>query len=216
MLNADQRDMLGELLNIAFGRAAAPIARLMGRFVGLSPPQVEAINRGTAVPWLQERFGPGSHVHVVQQSFQPTLLGEAILVMRAEQGAYAWGLFADPSDEPDETEEKDAALEVANLLVGACIARLAELLQTSVRCTPPRLTLFGRPLEELEVAPGPDVGLLVIHTRFTVEETRFESCLFLVLSPEVLGWLRGTLDRLVETYTGDLSGQEDSSAAIAG
>ena len=215
MLNADQTDMLSELLNIAFGRATAPIARLMGRFVVLSPPQVEVIQRGSALPWLQERFGEGSHVHVVQQSFQPTLLGEAILVMRAEKGSYAWGLFADPDEDPDELEERDAALEIANLLVGACIGRLASLLQTSVRYTPPRLTLFGRPLEELELSSGPDIGLLVIHTRFTVEETRFESCLFLVLSPDVLEWLRGTLDRLIETYTGESNAPSDAEGAPA-
>lgn len=200
MLTPDQEDMLAELLNIAFARAASPLATLMGRFVELTAPDVSTISRAQALDWLKTRFGHDSHVHVVQQSFHPTLAGEAILVMRADERAHAWGLFADPDEEPEEGEEQDAALEVANLLVGACIGRLAGLLRTSVRYTPPRLALFDRPLTELDIAQVPDITLVVVHTRFTVEGTRFESCLFLVLAPEVVDWLRETLDDLIETY----------------
>ena len=204
MLSVDQREYAAELLNIAFGRAAAPLAALMGRFVVLSPPEVTVVRRAAAVGWLEQRFGAGSQVHVVQQAFQPDLSGEAMLVMRAERGAHAWGLFADPEDEPSPAEEKDAALEIGNLLVGACIGRLAELLGTSVRYTPPRLALFARPLEELQVQQAPDAELLVVHTRFTVEDTSFESCLFLVLSDESMVWLHQTLDRMLdELFAGD-------------
>jgi len=209
MLSAEQTEYAAELLNIAFGRAAAPLAALMGRFVLLSPPQVSSVRRAQAVGWLEERFGSASHVHVVQQAFQPDLSGEAILVMRAERGAHAWGLFADPDDVPSDAEEKDAALEIGNLLVGACIGRLAEQLGTSVRYTPPRLALFDRPLQELDVKRAPDAELLVIHTRFSVEGTCFESCLFLVLSQESMGWLGQTLDRMLdELFADDDSGAE--------
>lgn len=200
MLTADQTDMLGELLNIAFARAASPLATLIGRYVELAAPEVSTLSRSMAVPWLQQRFGADSQVHVVQQAFHPTLAGEAVLVMRAEEKAYAWGLFADPHDQPTPEEEKDAALEVANLLVGACIGRLAGLLGTTVRYTPPQLTLFDRPLEELDIANVRDLDLLVVHTRFSVEGTDFESGLFLVLEPEVRSWLATTLERLIETY----------------
>ncbi len=200
MLNADQTEMLAELLNIAFGRATAPLARLMGRFVVLTPPEVDLIQRASAGEFLEERFGSDARAHVVQQAFQPTLRGEAVLVMRADKGAHAWGLFADPMDEPDEDEEKDAALEVGNLLVGACIGRLADLLGTSVRYTPPHLKLFDQPLSELDLRQGPDVQLLVVHTRFSVEGTPFESTLFLVVSPSVLAWLQRTLDRILDEY----------------
>ena len=200
MLSADQVDMLGEMLNIAFARAAAPLAVLIGRYVELAAPEVSSLSRSMAVPWLQERFGPDSQVHVVQQAFHPTLAGEAVLVMRAEEKAYAWGLFADPGDVPTAEEEQDAALEVANLLVGACIGRLATLLGTEVRYTPPHLALFNQPLTDFEIASAPDLDLLVVHTRFSVEGTQFESGLFLVLQPEVKTWLAGALDQLIENY----------------
>jgi chemotaxis protein CheC len=203
MLSADQAGYVCELLNIAFGQAAAPLAALMGRFVVLSPPQVSTVRRAEAVSWLGERFGSGSQVHVVQQAFQPDLRGEAILVMRAERGAHAWGLFADPQHEPTEAEEKDATLEIGNLLVGACIGHLAAQLGTSVRYRPPRLALFARPLHELDVPQAPDAELLVIHTRFSVEDTRFESCLFLVLSHESMAWLRRTLDQMLDAFFAD-------------
>ncbi|MDH1262438.1 response regulator [Pseudomonas sp. GD03944] len=134
------RDALREVSNVAMGRAAALLAKVLGVFVQLPVPQVNIFEVSELHMTLVDAQR-GERLSAVCQGFiGDAIAGEALLLFHdSEVADMARLLKWQPQDD---TETSEMLLDLSSILIGACLAGIAE--QIDVRFSQGHPMLLGQ------------------------------------------------------------------------
>jgi len=206
LITSAETDLLQEIMNIAFGRAASDLAEFIDIFVILSVPQIKLLQAYDLPSYINNEIMDydQDRVSVVEQSFWGKFKGNAFLVFPSGTGKRMIPLF-DGRDEyfesdPSHELEKETFLEIGNILIGACIGKLAELLGDVTTYSPPRV-LVEKSLHGLyENLLDPDSMAIVLRTVFEFNEKNISGYMFVLTKQESFGWLKQALHKFLEQY----------------
>lgn len=124
----DAMDSYQEMVNIAMGRAGALLAGVLGNFIELSIPKVNMFEGGELQMTLTEVTGRDT-VHAVCQGFVARdLAGEAILIFN-DASFEDLGKLLHRDREIDEPAKTELLMDMANLLIGACLKGISDQLE---------------------------------------------------------------------------------------
>lgn len=195
-LDEIRRDAIIELINISFGRAMADLADWLRLHLKLSVPNVHLIENRNVVDLLM-MFYRGHPCRQMLQSFRGRhFFGEALFVVPTELSTQLVSVLEDNSGFWVEMEreklEYEVLLEVGNIVIGACLGKLADLLKVHLSFTPPHL---------LDVQTNRWVQragkVMIVDTSFRVANQRVTGHLFLFFPAPCLGWLMKAIDDFV-------------------
>jgi chemotaxis protein CheC len=206
IMSDEERDTLQEMMNIAFGRAAASLADLISIFVCLSVPCVQLLRGDKLIEYLQQVVGPEREINIVEESFWGELQGSAFLVFPSGAGNQLVPLFGDEETlfegEAREDVERDALLTTGGILIGACVGKLAELLGSRVSYSPAKLVATSQRDSVPAGLWDADAIAIVLKTDFSFRDESVEGFLFLVTSPQSIEWLKQALADFLAQYEG--------------
>ncbi|MCV6637600.1 hypothetical protein [Candidatus Albibeggiatoa sp. nov. NOAA] len=123
-----QHDAITELLNIGMGQAAASLSEIVGEEVKLSIPSVELLPRHTAAK--QIAIHSSNQIAAIKQHFNGPFWGDALLLFAEEKSIELVKTLV-KEDLPLEMLkelERDALLEIGNIILNSCLASLANVL----------------------------------------------------------------------------------------
>ena len=129
-IEVDILDAYQEVANVAMGRAGDLLARLLGVFVILPIPNVNMIEVSELRMALNEVADSDTLSAVCQGFIGAGIAGEALLMFNESS-------FADIAElmkykgEIDETAQLELLMDVANILLGACLSGIADQLDIS-------------------------------------------------------------------------------------
>ncbi|HNZ64663.1 MAG TPA: chemotaxis protein CheC [Smithella sp.] len=206
LITSAETDLLQEIMNIAFGRAASDLAEFIDIFVILSVPQIKLLPASELPAYINNEIMDYDQdkVSVVEQSFWGKFKGNALLVFPAGSGKRMITLF-DGSDnffesDPSYEREKETFLEIGNILIGACIGKLAELLGDIATYSPPRV-LVEKSLHRIyESIIDPASMAIVLKTVFALNEKNISGYMFVLAKQESFAWLKNALHKFLEQY----------------
>jgi chemotaxis protein CheC len=207
IITAEELDILQEIMNIAFGKATADLAELIDIYVNLSVPYVRLIKTSELHDYIRGEIADLDDISTVEQKFWGGLKGSALLVFPAGAGKGLIGLLTgeaidgfafDPLDEL----EKGTLMEVGNILIGACVGKIAELLNDGLVYSPPlaRTCQVAENMLPKTVTDTYDLTI-ALKTSFSFETKNVVGFLFVMTSMESVGWLRQALNRFMEQFT---------------
>jgi len=129
-IEIDVRDGCREITNVAMGRAADLLARLLGVFVLLPVPRVDMLEAGDLRMTLENIAHSESVAGVCQGFIGGGIAGEALLILHESSYADLAELLKHegPLDEPAELE---LLVDTASILIGACLKGIADQLDIS-------------------------------------------------------------------------------------
>jgi len=205
IITDEEKDILQEIMNIAFGRAASDLAEYIDIFVILSVPYIKLLQAADLPPYINKEIKDYDKVSVVEQNFWGKFKGNAFLIFPAGTGKRIISLFDGGDDffesDPIYELEKETFREVGNILIGACIGKIAELLGDVITYSPPRVVVEkshrGIVSDNLF---EPDNLAIVLRTIFDFNEKNIGGYLFIVTSQESFTWLKAALHKFVEQY----------------
>jgi len=205
MITAEETDTLQEIMNIAFGRAASDLAEYIDIFVVLNPPHIEVLQAFDLPPYLNNELKDYDKVSVVEQNFWGKFKGNAFLVFPTGTGKRIISLFNSENkvfeSEPSYELEKETFLEIGNILIGACIGKIAELLGDVTTYSPPRVVvengLRGVVYDNLS---DPDNLAIVLRTVFEFNDKNVSGYMFILTKQESFAWLKTALSKFLEQY----------------
>ena len=192
-----QVDALKEVVNVSMGRAGNSLARILDNFVCLSVPEIQVMKISEVAQRMQRVLGDKVSVSAVQQGFMGEVWGEAVL------------LITDPClgdlskmlgyDGPlSRQAEQEVTIELANVVLGACLCGLGKELQIEMTFTAPILLA-----EKVQAQPTLfprdrlcDLALLV-EICLSLEMRPSRCHLLLLTSEEAVRALRDSLDRYI-------------------
>lgn len=146
-LDDDTRDALGETFNLALGLAAEHFAELVGEEIVLSVPEVALLPAAELVPRVQAAPGLSGALRLasVAQTFRAGhggLATEAVLLFSERGSLTLLQRLLDGQAGPTLGEsEREALGEVGNVILNACMNRLAEVFDRPMTGSLPRLRL---------------------------------------------------------------------------
>jgi chemotaxis protein CheC len=205
IITTAETDLLQEIMNIAFGRAASDLAEYIDIFVILSVPQIKLLQAFDLPTYIKQELRDHDRVSVVEQNFWGKFKGNAFLVFPSGTGKRIISLFDGENkffeSEPTHELEKETFLEVGNILIGACIGKIAELLGDVTTYSPPRVvvenSLRGIVYDNLS---EPDNMAIVLRTVFEFNEKNISGYMFIFTKQESFAWLKSALHKFLEQY----------------
>ena len=196
-LSADQRNALQEIANIGMGQAGASIAKIWREFVRLSIPKIAHVER-KSIPSLLARVVGSAPVDAVRQAFHGHLRGEVVVVFADSNVSELAELMG--YDSSDAVEQHELLLDVANILVGACLGSVAQTLEAEIGFSAP--SLMGVDVKPESLVQKGDLGAgraLFLEICFTLEKRSFSSHLVVLMPAEEVAVLAKRLDQFLES-----------------
>jgi len=207
LFTEEEADILQEVMNIAFGKASAELAEVIDITVILSVPEIRLFRGEKLHCYLIDQMRFAERLSLVEQGFIGRFRGSALLGF--PQGAEECILRLMGEEELGEDVAEgpsslgcEALLEVGNILIGACIGKLSELLKDYVTYTPPRLLVedYHALVDGGLLARADDVGI-TMKTMFSFEEAEsVTGYLFLLTDESSLSWLKQALNDYLDSF----------------
>lgn len=202
----EEKDVLQELMNISFGNAAADLAAIIDVFVVLNVPSVQILGIGDLPVYILDIIKPYANVKMVEQKFWGDFKGAGLLILPDHSTSDLAGIFEDNFEEVDNpkmaiTLENDMLMEIGNMLIGACVGKVAELLGTVVTYSPPNVhsnSLTGT--HNFELLFNSTQRAIILKTIFQFEEKNVSGLLLILTNEESLTWLKKALQDFMAQY----------------
>lgn len=196
----DHRDALQEVTNIAMGQAASQLAGILDTFVQLSVPRIQLLEVTNVGPAITKLVGEGSVVTAVRQAFQGQLVGEAIVIYD-QTGCKDLADLMGYEEHPDLQAERELLIDVSNVLVGACLCGIGDLLKTSLSFSLPSLMAEKAEIERLIDPEKMTWNLaLLVEVNFSLEARDFVCHLMTMMPESSILSLVGALDEFIESF----------------
>jgi len=204
-ISDEEKEILQEIMNIAFGKAAADLAEVINIFVVLSVPYIQMLKAQDLPEYLKTQVSGYDRISIVEQNFWGDFKGSAFLVFQASAGRELVALFGENPEEIGtesiDALEKETLMEVGNILIGACVGKLSELLGDAVTYSPPRVVSENTPHDAIPANLfESDSSAIVLKTVFTFDERNVGGFLFLVTSHDSILWLKKSLVTFMEQF----------------
>lgn len=207
-LTSEEMDILQEVMNIAFGSAAADLAGTIDIYVVLSVPTIRLIKAVDLPKYVRNEIKDYEKISIVEQNFMAKFKGMALLIFPSGVGKSLVSLLGNESElestfesDPLGALERETLMEVGNILVGACVSKIAELLGDVVIYSPPRIVVENLPNESVteEMFNHGKLAIL-LQTVFHFNEQNVSGLLFLVCSQESVDWVRKALNEFMKQF----------------
>jgi len=191
-LTEDEKDVLQELMNVAYGSATAVVADMLDAFASLSIPNIEIME----VNQLLSNFHSlkSSSYFFSTQAFNGEFNGEsAFFIDETSAKNLATHLELENSDDLD-----DAILELTNVLTSTLTTKLADEMNTAVSYSLPNISKV--PLEDIvEVQTFKQyTQVIVIDTQLDFQDQKINGEIFILTKNDSIQWLKAKLNTILE------------------
>ena len=205
-LTNEELEILQEIMNIAFGRATSDLAEIIDIYIRLSVPYINVLKAAELPEYIKKEMKDHSNISLVEQRFWGNFKGLALLIFPSGAGKELITLLS--NDESDLFEsntidelEKETLIEVGNILIGACIGKIADLLKDVITFSPPRVLIENYPHDAIPKGMfDPDNTTIILRTIFRFEKKDISGFLFLLVCPESINLLKKVLNEFLEQY----------------
>lgn len=208
LINAMQKDVLTEMINVYIGQAANLLSEMVNQRIILSVPEIELIDVTQADQtnkYLPPVFSPG---HIISSSigFGQKLQGKAFLIFPAEQAKLLVNACLGEDIIVPENEDSlafidtdfDVLKEISNVILNAIIGELSNFLDTRVEYSVPDIELIHISESESKIPIKDSTYILLLHTTFLLSETQVKGVILIALSMNSVTWLLEKIDALLE------------------
>ena len=207
VISDEERDILQEVMNIAFGKASAELAEVIDIYVVLSIPDIKLLTTGEVPRYIESEIDNLENISVIKQSYTGKFHGTALLFFPGGAGKKLFSLFENSSSLTHQSEdvsvvlEKETLLELGNILIGASVSKVAELLDDVVSYRPPRIIVESKPgdIVDWDLAE-PEGPAILMRTVFSFDKRDISGLLFLIPSYKSFEWLKKALHAFLEQY----------------
>lgn len=203
LLTEMELDALQETMNISFGSAAADLAEIMDIFIQLTVPDISSVKISDLPDYINREISDFATCSVVQQKYYGDFEGMAFLIFPYGNERDLISYFQSSETDTFKSDqlidlEREVLLEVSNILIGACIGRIFEMLNSHISYQPPQI-ISGSDFDRTYVSSEFESKDLAItmKTFFSFEDRNTKGYLILINSQNSIPHLKKALSRFI-------------------
>lgn len=210
IFSSEEKDILQEVMNIAFGNATADLAELIDIHTVLSVPDIRLIDFDKLSEYLKDSIPQNQINSVAGQKFWGDFNGSGLLFLPSGSERVLSKFLnlsrldandGDGARDLDDTMKSGLLLEISNILIGACVGKISDLLDTMVSYTPPELlslekTDYSFLLKHFDT----EQRAIVMKTLFQFDEQNISGLLLIMTNDQSIDWLKKALHAFLNAY----------------
>jgi chemotaxis protein CheC len=191
-----ERDALGELANLAMGRAATSLRQMIGSEVKLSVPDVEILSPVAAIEKASKPGNP--NLVAIRQDFAGPFSGRALLIFpEANSLELVRVVVGQHLSLEDIVELEDEALaETGNIILNSWISTIANLLKQQLKMSLPVVIRRDQHSILEGVDPRED-RVLFLHIKFEISHQEVHGYVALMMDIPSIAQLRSLIAEFV-------------------
>ena len=207
LISNEEKDTLQEIMNIAFGQAAADLCELINIHVILSVPYIKVLRAAQLPDYISSEVSNYGKISIIEQNYWGKFKGTAYLIFPSVAGKELISILDDGGGdiswgiESIDVLEREVLMEIGNILIGACTGKIAELLKDVVTYSPPRVIIKDHPQNVIPQGLfDPELSAIVMKTVFNFSGGNVSGYLFMVIGQDSINWLKKSLIEFLEQY----------------
>ena len=191
-LTEDEKDVLQELMNIAYGSATAVVADMLEAFASLSIPNIKIMTVSELLRTFYEL--KSSSYFFSSQAFSGEFNGESAFFINEESA----NNLAKHLELENREDLDDAILELTNVLTSSLTTKLAQEMETEVSFSLPNILKI--PLEEMEGVETFQLysQVIVIDTNLNFQDQKINGKIFILTKDASILWLKTKLNTILD------------------
>jgi chemotaxis protein CheY-P-specific phosphatase CheC len=203
LFDEDERDVLGETVNVAMGKAGATLAEAFSGFVNLRVPDIRAVGASDIQETRARLVNTHARISVLDQEFFGELAGNiAVIYGPASYAALRDVLGFDDRDGDGRRQREELLLELGNALASTCVMEIAALLELRTGLRPPKVIAFDEPSADAAAhlfgdAPMGSGKMLQIDIIFHLEAHDVPCELMIMVQPDSLPAVKQALAKRI-------------------
>lgn len=193
--NAQQEDILKELINVSFGLSASLIGDMLDNHAKLHIPEISSIGIHNLDEKIIEVLEQEDTFYLTKQRFLGSFNGEVLFVFNNYSAEVFCSLLL-KQETNDEGDIKSSIMELTNIITSACIGKFCEIIHGETIFKVP--SIEKRDISEMDKydkIEGYD-NVIVIKTALDIEKENILGHMFILLNNEMLEHLKSTIDKL--------------------
>ena len=193
--NAQQEDILKELINVSFGLSASLIGDMLDNHAKLHIPEISSIGIHNLDEKIIEVLGQEGEFYLTKQRFLGSFNGEVLFVFNNYSAEVFCSLLL-KQEINDEGDIKSSIMELTNIITSACIGKFCEIIHGETIFKVP--SIEKRDISEMDKydkIEGYD-NVIVIKTALDIEKENILGHMFILLNNEMLEHLKSTIDKI--------------------
>lgn len=195
-LDDDQIDCLGELINVAYGKATSRLADIMGAFATMRPPQIAVIDRERFREILQQACEAATACYLARQIFRGDVSGEVVFLLD-ERSAANITSYLQTQLGSDDADEEDILLELGNIVTAAMMRELSSQMDARISLGEPELHRLSAQPTRKNPAYGAFDHVIKVETVIEFAEQQVRGRIFILTHGHCFEWIRQALDRVL-------------------
>lgn len=178
-----------EITNVAMGRAADLLVKVVNEKIELSIPHVSLMERGELVMALNATAHGDSFSCITQGFIGGGIAGENLLLFHDTDLQHVARLLHFDSDALNESTEIELLMDIANVLVGAFMKGFAEQLDISFSQGHPHIRIHNQDCSRL-LENSNCSTILTIEVNYVIGDNRINCSQLVLITPESIPALK--------------------------
>ena len=182
--NEDEVDFLQELLNVAFGSAAAVVSDMLETFATLHIPKIELVNTDDLQNYINRNFDKKNQYFVFSQQFRGDFEGEAVFISDLESLKNLYLALNSKNEEVEDVIESTG--ELINVVNSATIKNIATQLEKDVFFLKPSI----KSVISSEIISNTNLSnyqtIIIVSTVLDFRDENFQGTLYILLKPKTV------------------------------
>ena len=215
MLSDQQKDILGEIVNVYIGQAASLLSEMTGQEIRLNVPEVILLTGDSVDAELFAAEDLLSQGHIVSSSlqFSQGLHGKTFLMFPASQakalvnaclGEIDAGIPS-PSIRDLLDTDFDVLKEVANVILNSIMGGFGNLLDTCLEYSVPEIEMLFVDSDEQRNFLSSQSSILLLKTDFFLTTTSVQGVIIIAFSVNSMGLLLEKINAMTKDFAIDVS-----------
>jgi chemotaxis protein CheC len=201
-LNEDQIDCLGELINVAYGKATARVADIMSAFATMRPPAIAVIDRDHFRALLQQACSASSSCELARQIFRGDVSGEVVFLLDERSAINIATYLKAQLGSDDSSDDEDVLLELSNIVTAAMMSELCAQMGAQFTLGEPELHRLSILPESQDTADSAFDHVIKVETVIEFAEQQIRGRIFILTHGHCFEWIRRSLDRVLDELPG--------------
>jgi chemotaxis protein CheC len=191
-LSEDEKDVLQELMNVAYGNATAVVADMLDAFASLSIPKIRVITTTELLSTFAQL--KSESYFFATQSFSGEFSGESAFFINQDSA----NNLAKHLELENEEDLDDAILELTNVLTSSLTTKLSQEMDTEVSFSLPSLLKVSNTTIQETVTFKQYSQVIVIDTDLNFQDQKIHGKIFILTKDESIQWLKTKLNSILE------------------
>lgn len=196
LLDEMEQDCLQELLNLAYGKTTAVIAKVLDAFATMKVPSVSIVSKEQLMSALQNSSTNSQKNYLTIQVFKGEFAGETLYFL---DGDSALNLVAHLKESAEDESVKDVVMELTNMVTSSLVSEFGKLLNTEVFFEEPSINVIdsSNPIHKLEFSYE---YILLINTVMEFKEQDIYGEVYIMMHDNTFKWLKRSIEEVVKKY----------------